>query len=177
MKQQQLPWLLLGICLLTLLTGCNSSSDVPTAEELLRAKKQKETEQIAKAKTPQERLNSSRQFVRDGNPVAAENELRPLLISTPNDHDVLLLWADIQATSGRKTEAIKTLGLVDSANLEKKSLALWKASQWLIDLNLFEEAEQQLLSLIDLPGDRVRALRSLSTVSYTHLTLPTICSV
>ena len=164
MKQQQLPWLLLGLCLLTLLTGCNSSSDGPTAEELLRAKKQKETEQIAKAKTPQERLNSSRQFVRDGNPVAAENELRPLLISTPNDHDVLLLWADIQATSGRKTEAIKTLGLVDSANLEKKSLALWKASQWLIDLNLFEEAEQQLLSLIDLPGDRVRALRSLSTI-------------
>ena len=164
MKQQQLPWLLLGLCLLTLLTGCNSSSDGPTAEELLRAKKQKETEQIAKAKTPQERLNSSRQFVRDGNPVAAENELRPLLISTPNDHDVLLLWADIQATSGRKTEAIKTLGLVDSENLEKKSLALWKASQWLIDLNLFEEAEQQLLSLIDLPGDRVRALRSLSTI-------------
>ena len=153
MNQYQILWLVSGLCLLTFWTGCNSSSDGPTAEELLKAKKQKETEQIAKAKTPQERLNSSRQFVRDGNPVAAENELRPLLISTPNDHDVLLLWADIQATSGRKTEAIKTLGLVDSENLEKKSLALWKASQWLIDLNLFEEAEQQLLSLIDLPGD------------------------
>ena len=164
MNQYQILWLVSGLCLLTFWTGCNSSSDGPTAEELLKAKKQKETEQIAKAKTPQERLNNSRQFVQEGNPVAAENELRPLLISTPNDHEVLLLWADIQATSGRKAQAIKTLQSIESESPEQKVAALWKASQWLISLNEFDEAERQLVMLLELPGDRTRVVRSLSTI-------------
>ena len=164
MNQYQILWLVSGLCLLTFWTGCNSSSDGPTAEELLKAKKQKETEQIAKAKTPQERLNNSRQFVQEGNPVAAENELRPLLISTPNDHEVLLLWADIQATSGRKAQAIKTLQSIESESPEQKVAALWKASQWLISLNEFDQAERQLVMLLELPGDRTRVVRSLSTI-------------
>ena len=164
MNQYQILWLVSGLCLLTFWTGCNSSSDGPTAEELLKAKKQKETEQIAKAKTRQERLNNSRQFVQEGNPVAAENELRPLLISTPNDHEVLLLWADIQATSGRKAQAIKTLQSIESESPEQKVAALWKASQWLISLNEFDEAERQLVMLLELPGDRTRVVRSLSTI-------------
>ncbi|MEC7678902.1 MAG: FG-GAP-like repeat-containing protein [Planctomycetota bacterium] len=164
MNRNQTLWLIYGLCLLTFWTGCDSSSDGPTAEDLLRAKRQREKEQIAKAKTPQERLQNARSFVTAGNPVAAEDELRPLLIATPNDPDVLLVWADIQATSGRKPQAIETLKLVKLENSEQKVTALWKASQWLISLTEFDEAEQQLLLMLELPGDKVRVLRSLSTI-------------
>ena len=148
----------------TLCSGCDSASDGPTAEELLQAKRQRESEWIAKAKTPEERLSGAKQFVADGNPVAAEAELRPLLISIPNNPSVLLIWAEIQATSGRKTQAIETLEAVDDSEPEKKAQALWKASQWLIDLGEFTRAENSLIELIALPGDQSEALRTLSTI-------------
>ena len=74
------------------------------------------------------------------------------------------LFGDIQATSGRKPQAIETLKLVELENTEQKVTALWKASQWLISLTEFDEAEQQLILMLELPGDKVRVLRSLSTI-------------
>ncbi len=164
MKRPQTDCLLILFFITALGTGCSSSSDDPMAEDLLRARQQRETEKLAKPKSPEERLENAIQFIGDGNPVAAEEELRPLLISDQNDSAVLLAWAEIQAISGRKPEAIETLNSIGDEPAADKAEALWRASQWSIDLNQFQQAEEQLDALLRLPGDPTRALRSLSTI-------------
>ena len=164
MKRPQTYYLVTYLFLTALGTGCNSSSDGPTAEDLLRARQRRETEEIAKSKSPEERLENARQYIADGNPVAAEEELRPLLISDQNDSGVLLAWAQTQAISGRKPEAIETLNSINDGPIQDKVEALWLASQWSLDLNQFQQAEQQLNRLLTLPGDHVRVLRVLTTV-------------
>ena len=163
MKRPQTYYLVTYLFLTALGTGCNSSSDGPTAEDLLRARQRRETEEIAKSKSPEERLENARQYIADGNPVAAEEELRPLLISDQNDSGVLLAWAQIQAISGRKAEAIETLNSISDEPVEDKVEALWLGSQWSLDLNQFQQAEKQLNRLLTLPGDHVRVLRVLTT--------------
>ena len=91
MNRKQTLRLIFGLCLLTFGPG---AIHPPMGQPLKTyfALKDREKEQIAKAKTPQERLQNARSFVTAGNPVAAEDELRPLLIASPNDPDVLLVW-------------------------------------------------------------------------------------
>ena len=144
--------------------GCAPSSEQTSAEDLLRAKRRLETERLSKAKTYTERIEASRKYVQDGNPIAAEDELRPLLISSPEDPETLLLWSKTQAIAGEKKAAIETIEKLEGAGNDFRSQALTLGGQWLIDLNQFDRAKQKLEAILQMPGQHVETLQKLATI-------------
>ena len=147
-----------------ILLGCDSSADKDLQERLLRAQRQREKDSISNEKSREERLVSASSYLREGNPVSAESELRPLLLTNPDDAEVLILVARAQAIGGQKREAIQTLLRLqaDDADLEVESKQL--ISKWSIDLEAFEKAEEQLKQILQFPGNHVDTLRTLSGI-------------
>ena len=166
-KYSNQPYSLLLACLGTIalfFLGCDSSADKDLQEKLLRAKRRQETELRSTTKSREDRLGSASTYIKEGNPVSAESELRPLLLTNPNDAEVLILVAQAQAISGQKTEAIKTLIRLDPKETNVALRCKQLVAKWSIDLAMFKQAEAQLKSILELPVDPVEATRMLAGI-------------
>ncbi len=138
---------------LVALAGCGQQDSGPSPQDLLRRQQRQTDAQRFQPKTPQERLTIAQQHFSDGNFLAAQGVLRPLLIAEGDDPQVILLAARCEAAAGDKIAAIKMLDAIDETDTESYADALWLAGQWLTDKNEFDAAQQKLERILELPGD------------------------
>jgi tetratricopeptide (TPR) repeat protein len=154
----------LGIVLGLLLpqVGCNKRPSDPTPEELSRRQQLRESIELSRSKTPQERLAAAQAFLAQGNVVEAQKELRPLLISQPDDPQVLLCEAKCRAAAGDKLGAAELLESITQADAGLRSEAGFLAARWYMDMNRYDAAEAQLQRLVELQGDAREPHRQLA---------------
>ena len=152
--------ILLVICLV--LSGCGGQDTGPSVEELVRRQKQREKDAGGQQKTPEQRIESAKEFLAQGNTASAESELRALLIAQPNNPKVVMLTAQCSAASGHKLEAVEILNTIDADDEANIATALSLSAQWLVDEKEFDAAQEKLEQLLKLPGDQTRAHRRLA---------------
>ncbi len=151
---------LLGMCLL--LAGCGGDESGPSVEDLVRRQKQRKKLDIAKQKTPQERIEAAKDFLSQGDTASAESEVRSLLIAQPDNPEVTLLAARCAAAGGNKLSAVEILDTLVTDDEKITASALSLAAQWLTEENEFEQAQLKLERLLDLPAHVTRAHRQLA---------------
>ena len=153
-------WMLVCLTLL----GCEKRDSGPSVQELVRRQRLRESAQLSKSRTLEERLANAESYLSQGNAVAAGEEIRSLLISHPDHRDLILLSARIQAASGDKIAAAKTLDAIDESDVESHREALWLAATWLIAVHRYDEAQQKLERMLEFPGDVHRVHRKLAVI-------------
>ncbi|MDG2220222.1 MAG: FG-GAP-like repeat-containing protein [Rubripirellula sp.] len=154
-----------GTVLLGLIVvGCGPSQSEQDADELLRRQRQREQQDLIKPKSLEQKVGEIQDYLRNGNRSIAEQMLSPLLISDPDDADVLQLWAEYQASRGETLPALETLESIKSDDPEKQAELRWLAVELLVDANEYEIAELKLEQLIEDSADVVRAHRKLASI-------------
>ncbi len=159
-----------ALLLVLLMTGCGGREAGPSVDELARRQQLRESTAATQSKSLDESIQTVRNFLDDGNLVAAQAELRPLLISSGSNPQVVILAARCEAAEGRKATAAKMMveNLATDQTTAIKSLFL--ASKWFADEYDFESAETQLRKVLELTsGDAtlpaaLRAHRQLASL-------------
>ncbi len=146
-----------------LLNGCNQDSG-PTAQDLLRQRQLRESTKLSKPRTLEQQLARAGDQLANGNVVAAQETMRPLLISQPEHPDVIMLSARCEVAAGDPIAAAKMLESMDPSDVESYTEALWTSAQWLTDANAYDLAGQQLQRILQLRGDETRVHRKLATI-------------
>ncbi|WP_442507706.1 FG-GAP-like repeat-containing protein [Novipirellula sp. SH528] len=155
------PWRRAGLLLVLLMAaanaGCGDRDAGVSPEELLRRRQLKQSVASSKTKTIDERLAATQKFLEERNQVAAQAELRPLMISHRDHPQVLLLAAKCEAAAGHKLAAANLADEIDENDVEVYREAAWMSSGWLADLQQYDRAIQRLevLLLIDPQASRV----------------------
>ena len=89
------------------LVGCSQDAG-PSAEDLIRRQQMRESAKLSKVKTTEERLAAVEDQLANGNVVAAQAAMRPLLISHPDQAEVIMLSAKCEAAAGKPIPGCKT---------------------------------------------------------------------
>lgn len=149
---------------LLMIVGCGESDGGPSVDELVHRQQVREMAELSREKTPAQRLRVARKYLSDGNAVAAERELRPLLIARPEDPQVILLSARIEAATGDKLAATEMLGAIDPADTDQHQRALWLEAEWLADAHRYAAAEAKLKRMLKISSGASRVHRKLATM-------------
>lgn len=144
--------------------GCGGSDTGVSSEELLRRQQLKQSAASSKAKTMDERLAAARAFLDQRNHVAAQTELRPLMISDRDNPAVLLLAAKCEAAAGDKLAAVNLVGGIGESDADAYREALWVSSGWLADLQQYDHAIERLQQMLSLEPDAAQGHRRIATV-------------
>ncbi|WP_419194642.1 tetratricopeptide repeat protein, partial [Novipirellula herctigrandis] len=144
--------------------GCDQGESLPNARELAQRQQLKESTALSKTKTKQERLDSVKAFLKDGNVVAAANELRPLVFSDAEDPEVAMLMAQCEVESGNLKVAVQILDGIGSEQPKFQVDALWLAASTLIEAEAFEEAEKRLQRLLTIDPNPIKVHRELASL-------------
>lgn len=151
----------LTICLVPV--GCGKNSG-PSAQDLKRRQRSRQTAELTKTKSVDQQIQVVQEHLDDGNLVAAQQTLRPLLISHPKHSGVVLISARCAAESGNPAAAAKLLDAIDPQDQQLHSQALWLAADWLIQAGQYDAAQERLERLTELPGEQTRAHRKLALI-------------
>ncbi len=140
------------------LPGCESKGSVNNAK-LLRSKQRQqitETQDVA----PEERLQIAIKRLELGNIDEAESIAQELLIADPGNASIIMLAASCQAERGNLIDAAKMMDDI-TGDEDQVAAALEQASDWLIDADRLDQAQQKLERLIELQGPSNRILHQL----------------
>ena len=145
------------------LAGCEKQEVGPSPEELIRRQQLRESAQLSKSKTVEERLAAAEDYLTQGNVIAASKELRPLLITHHDNPKLIFLLARCEAQSGDEVAAAEMLESIDESDSASHVEALWMAAEWLIAAHQYDTAQQKLERMLDLAGDVTRVHRKLAS--------------
>ena len=135
------------------LTSCSSRDATPTAAELAWRQQMREATAATESKSLEETIEAIRKYLDDGNLIAAQKELRPLVNTNASHPDVVVLAARCEAADGDKAVAAKMLMENAKADQETIFKSLFLASKWYLDINEFELAEIPLKRVLELSSE------------------------
>lgn len=144
------------------LFGCNDRSNEPSVGELARRQQVRETIEATQPKTVDERIRVVRGYLDDGNLVAAQAELRPLVISSDSHPEVVILAARCRAAEGDKAGAATMLVENNNVDQPTRIKSLFLAAKWFADDGDYESAELQLQRVLELYNDTPNASNSIA---------------
>ena len=146
------------------LAGCEKQEVGPSPQDLIRRQQLRESAALTKSKTLQERLATAEDYLAQGNTVAADKEIQPLLITEHDNPKVIFLLARCEAESGDKVAAAGILESINETDLASHLEALWLAARWLTEAHQYDAAEQKLQRILELSGDVTRVHRKLASI-------------
>lgn len=147
--------LLVPALALLLLSGCGDPAAEKDAAALLKRQQQRLIEKEASApKSRQEQLADTRRFLDEDNPELAMQALKPLLVASPNDPEVLFVLAQTQLAVGALDSAIQTIEQIPmSAETQDdgqwQTRAFQAGNQWLTEAGHLTAAERLLGKAIE----------------------------
>ncbi|MEE2936509.1 MAG: FG-GAP-like repeat-containing protein [Planctomycetota bacterium] len=147
-----------------MVVGCGSTQSEQDVDELLRRQRQREQQDLIKPKSIEQKIKEIQDYLQNGNRSLAEQMLRQLLISDPDDPHVLQLWAEYQASQGETLAALESLESIKSDDLEKMAELRWLAVDLLVDANEYAMAELKLQQLLQETKNVVRVHRKLASI-------------
>ncbi len=95
---------------------------------------------------------------------AAATELRELLVTDPNDFEVLFRLAAMEAGSGNLPQAILLLDGIPEDHADAGLPALGQSADWCFQLGRFEDAQQRYRKIVARVPQAARALRQLAFI-------------
>lgn len=154
-------WILLGT---VLPNGCARDDDSAAVEQLRqRQRKRDSVGQSSKVPLTQ-RLKLVTELLDEGKSSDAKRELRPLLVSEPENPHVIVLGARCDAASGDRLSAIETISAVKESDIDAYAGSCWFAAVWLQEEGSHKLAQAKLEAIIDHPRYRNRVRHKLASL-------------
>lgn len=141
-----------AILLMGISSGCGTQNDGPTASDLVRRQQLRDAAAAGRPRTFDERCRMVRDALENGNSVAAEAELRPLLILDSSHPEVVTLAAHVEAAQGHLVTAAKMLMVNPRADHKTTVESMFQAAQWLIEKGEHTLAADPLQQILLLPA-------------------------
>lgn len=157
-----ISWLLLSLA-----TGCNKTED-DTASKLLQRQRAQQASSLNDQNAFDQQLAKAERFLAANQPTDALRELRPLLVTHPDDADLVILYARCEVASGKPNAAIETISTLSVSDPTKHAQVCWYWASLLAEAGRTDEAIAKFEELIDEPGYQNRTRHTISRLLHSQ---------
>lgn len=160
-------WLpILAIAYLALLSGCHSESRQPKSDSTSpvsgSSEQPSEPSPAARAFDRDNEIATAETLARNGKHDQAAATLQRVLLTDPDDVEVLFRLASAQAAQGKLSDAVALLGSIPEDHPEAGLPALGQAADWCMKLKRYDDAEARYQKVVAIDPRLVFAHRQLA---------------